>query len=229
MRLRLTTLVLILLSGCASVTRTPYEETEPVVHIPEPRIGRYEPDPGNGAQRVEQLRAAPAPAQLALEDGKNRQGDGQRLRMQGYVRVGTGYYPDDAKTWRDVAVHQGEEVGADKLLSYRPADSAEDIVDYYVRFRLPFGASFRSLDGAERTRYGNGVVLGEVVGGTPASEANLRAGDVVTSFDGKPVADKAAFQELLKTYGGKQVKLGIERAEEHIERGVRLGVAPTKQ
>ena len=98
-------------------------------------------------------------------------------------------------------------------------------IDFYVRYRLPFGATFRSLTRDEQTQLAwGGVQLGEIVGGTPASEANLRRGDFVLKFNGKPIADRPAFEQLLREHLGQRVTLTIRRDGVTIERLVRLGV-----
>ena len=99
---------------------------------------------------------------------------------------------------------------------------------FYVRMKLPFGATFRDLDAKEREAVGGaGVQLGSIVGGSPASRANLLAGDIVVAVDGAPVSGKAEFQKLLKAKAGKRVSLTVWRGGVRMEREVRLGV-PTE-
>jgi S1-C subfamily serine protease len=98
---------------------------------------------------------------------------------------------------------------------------------YYVRLRLPFGANIRDMTADERQTLGvDGVEIGEIIGGTPASEANLREGDFVLKFNHKPVHDKAAFQSLLQAHLGRRVILTIRRDGASFDRLVRLGTLP---
>ncbi len=47
-------------------------------------------------------------------------------------------------------------------------------------------------------RRGQGVVVGEVLPGTPAAEAGFEEGDIITQFAGKPVSKPRALQELVE-------------------------------
>ncbi len=108
---------------------------------------------------------------------------------------------------------QARKVGADKALIYPPQTfGTPALAQFFVRLHLPFGANFRDLTDVERQTLGSdGVEIGEVVGGTPASEANLREGDYVLKFNKTPVHDKAAFQALLQANMGRRVTLTIRR------------------
>lgn len=230
-RIRFAPLVLaVLMTGCASVSH--------VVEWPEstptgtPTESAYVPDRGRDAATIAELRAGPAPEQPALVDGRNMQGDRSRLAAEGLVRVGAARYSGTAPDVRDEALRQGREVGADRVLLYRlgsAADTAAGEWDtvYYVRFKLPFGAAFRDLKPEERASLGRGgVEIGRVIGGTPASRANLLAGDFVTALDGQPVSGKAGFQDMLRAHAGRSVTLTVVRHGETLKRAVRLGVAP---
>ena len=59
---------------------------------------------------------------------------------------------------------------------------------------------------------GKGVVLTEIVEGGPAARAGLRAGDVVTSFDGEPLTEAYRLRWLTAaTAPGRSVKLQVWR------------------
>lgn len=184
---------------------------------------RYEPTVGQDAATVAQLRAAPPPRQPELVDGGTLGGDEPLLNARGYARIGTGTVPPNFSGVREWSVHQGQQVGADKAYVYSGADATR--VDFYVRYRLPFGATFRTMSKEEQETAGSsGVQLGEIVGGTPASEANLRRGDLVIAFDGKSIDGRPEFERLLREHLGRRVTLTIRRGGEKIERLVRLGV-----
>jgi S1-C subfamily serine protease len=97
-----------------------------------------------------------------------------------------------------------------------------------VRFKLLFGATFRNLTTTEREslQLDGGVQIGSVVGGTPASEANLMSGDYVVAVNGMPVADRRQFQEFLSNEAGKAVTLKVIRNRQRADRVVRLGAMP---
>ncbi|GAA0704918.1 PDZ domain-containing protein [Dokdonella soli] len=220
--------LLLMLAGCATAPRgVPEAPRQPAT------TNRYETEPGRDAAMVAELRAAPAPEVPELVPGKSPTSDHNRLAARGYVRIGTGYFPGTEATVRDAVIRQGQQVGADRVLLYAPTAGAatpgsggEWLATYYVRFQLPFGATFRDLRAEERASFDaeGGVAIGSVIGGTPASRANLLAGDIVLKFDGKPIGNRAAFQGLLKSRAGHPVTLTIVRNGETLQRVVRLGV-----
>lgn len=224
---RFALLSLLLFAGCAVAPRAP--EQAPGGFPPPPPGARFEAEPGRDAATIAAMRAAPASSQPPLETGRNRAGDRNRLAEQGYVPIGTGWFPGSEAQAREDAQRQGRNVGADRILLYPPAGDAtagaEWVAAYYVRFQLPFGATFRDLRADERASLGaGGVQIGSVIGGTPAARANLRPGDFVLKLDGQPVADRAAFQALLKRHAGRTVTLTLVRNGETLQRAVRLGV-----
>ena len=220
----------LVLAGCAHVVFTPPPSTTPAAATGP----HYEIVDGHDAAAIARLRAAPAPAQPQVSAGTTLEGDEALMRARGFVRIGVGYFPSsDLATTRAAAIRQGVHVRADQILIYAPqaasttAATTETIAEYYVRLHLPFGASFRDLTPAERQSLGkNGVEIGQVVGGTPASEANLRNGDFVLKFNHTTVHDKAVFQALLQSHMGRRVILTICRNGATFTRLVRLGTLP---
>ena len=207
---------------------SPHETTTPTPTAP--ALGRYEVLSGGDAQAVAELRAVPAPAQPELSDSHSPEGDERVLVAKGFVHIGDGYYAGvdaDARAWLS---QKAAEVGADKVLVYELAASAEGSAPslhaaYFVRFKLPFGATFRDLTVAESDALGaNGVQIGSVIGGSPAAEANLRIGDFILKFNGELVHNRAGFQQQLRTHMGKRVTLTISRDGVVSQRLVRLGV-----
>jgi membrane-associated protease RseP (regulator of RpoE activity) len=219
-------MAVLLLGGCAQIVRSPApnEPGQPPLQVP-----AYETVQGRSADVVARLRAAPPLAQPEVADGATVDGDETLLRAQGLVKIGIGHYPaGDVASLRDTVAAQARKVGADKAMIYPPqAFGAPALAEFFVRLHLPFGANFRDLTDAERQSLGSGgVEIGEVVGGTPASAANLRDGDYVLKFDKVPVQDKAAFQALLQQHMGRRVMLTIRRDGTTMKRLVVLGTLP---
>lgn len=74
-----------------------------------------------------------------------------------------------------------------------------------------------------------GVRIQEVLGGSPAEAADLKAGDVITRVDGVPIASMATLQTLVQSRKiGAEVKLTIVRDGKEIERAVMLGENPNE-
>lgn len=243
--------LLFLLAGCVAIRSRPVVEqgVAPPPSVAEP--GHYQVSTGHGAESVAELRAAPPPDTAEIASGTAVRADERKLVAKSYVRIGTGCYPTSDEEARDWAARIGKRVGADKVLLYANADAKNPdqfaamvnaecdgggpapwnfIATFYVRYRLPFGAQFRNMTTAELQAAGvdGGVQLGSVIGGTPAAEANLRSGDFVIKFNGTPVRDRAAFQEMLRANMGKRVTLTVVRNGDQVDRLVRLGVLATE-
>jgi len=170
------------------------------------------------------LRVAPAPAEPEVSQGTTAAGDEQALIGRGFVRIGNGFDAAGGSRAREWAIEQGRSVGADKVLLYEPTPESALVAAYFVHYRLPFGARFRSLTADEEKTLGaSGVQIGEVVRGTPAADANLQTGDFVLKLNGKAIANRAEFQQLLSNNVGKRVTLTINRGGVTMDRLVRLG------
>ncbi|UCF69936.1 MAG: DegQ family serine endoprotease [candidate division WOR-3 bacterium] len=72
-----------------------------------------------------------------------------------------------------------------------------------------------------------GVLISDVVDNTPASRAGIKAGDVITEFDGKPVREMASFRiTVASTSIGKTVKIKVVRDGKPKELKVKIGEMP---
>jgi membrane-associated protease RseP (regulator of RpoE activity) len=216
-------ILLALLAGCAQIRVAP-PSAQPGGPGPETRKPHYEAVAGQDPATIAKLRAAPAPAEPEVSQGTTTAGDEQLLIGRGFVRIGNGYDAEGGTRARDWAIEQGRSIGADKILLYVPTPESALVASYYVHYRLPFGARFRSLTAEEERALGaSGVQIGEVVRGTPAAEANLQTGDFVLKLNGKAIANRAEFQQLLSDNVGKRVTLTISRDGVTMNRLVRLG------
>jgi hypothetical protein len=213
---------MLLLAGCATGPGTVF--TPSPKPLPPQETGNYQTEPGREPALVADLRAAPPPAAPELTDGKSVAADEKRLRAQSYMHVGTSRFAASDGDARAKAERQGRLVGANRVIFY-PATAGEVVVAYYVRFKLPFGATFRDLRAAEMSELGTGggVAIGSVVDDSPASRANLLSGDIVLKCDDKAIIDRADFQNRLRAKAGHPVTLTIVRNGETLQRVVRLG------
>jgi Do/DeqQ family serine protease len=74
---------------------------------------------------------------------------------------------------------------------------------------------------------GRGVLITEVLDDGPAARAGMRPGDIVTSFEGEPIAESYRLRWLTgNTPPGKQVRLGIWRAGKALQLAMRLSAKP---
>jgi serine protease Do/serine protease DegQ len=71
---------------------------------------------------------------------------------------------------------------------------------------------------------GEGVLVNQVMPGSPAESAGLRSGDVIVDVDGKPIKDARALQRIIaETEIGKPIELTVLRGKER--RTVKVQVA----
>ncbi|MBU1427014.1 MAG: Do family serine endopeptidase [Gammaproteobacteria bacterium] len=72
-----------------------------------------------------------------------------------------------------------------------------------------------------------GVLIAEVVRGSPADKAGIKAGDILVSIDGKPLADSTAMLETISSLPpGKEAALMLLRNQSEIELKVKVGKRP---
>ena len=226
-------LSLLVLSGCVTQSVVVEPHADPVVApAPEPADPHFQPVAGRTPDVIAALRADPAPARAQLIEGRKVLGDRQAQGALGFVHIGDSRYAADDSTAVDKAFATAARIGADRILVYRAqtvpvGTGTEFLASYYVRFKLLFGATFRNLTATERDTLAiGGVRIGSIIGGTPASQANLIAGDLVTAFNGKPVVDRVGFQESLKNAAGTAATLTLRRGDITMDRVVRLGAMP---
>ena len=73
-----------------------------------------------------------------------------------------------------------------------------------------------------------GAFVEQVVTGTPAQSAGIKAGDVIVSLDGKPINSWNDLTIALRSHNpGDKVSLGVYRGSSQITISVTLGTAPT--
>jgi len=115
-----------------------------------------------------------------------------------------------------------------------PINSAKEILPQLLEkgkvIRGYLGVSINSAaDMAQRPKGADkGAVVMEVHSGTPAAQAGLKVGDVVVTFDGKPVATAAELTALVtRTSPGARVTLGIVRDGSPVNVEIVVGALPT--
>lgn len=215
---------LLLIAGCATTGPGTIYAPSPKP-VPPEESGQYETVAGRGPELVADLRADPPPAEPSVGEGSNFASDRKRLAMQSVMHIGTSHFPAGDTEAREQAIRQAKRVGAERVIFY-PAPGAGDlVVGYYVKFKLPFGATFRDLRAEEMSELGTGggVAIGSVIDNSPASRANLLTGDIVLKCDDKAIVDRADFQNRLRAKAGHPVTLTIVRNGETLQRVVRLG------
>lgn len=90
------------------------------------------------------------------------------------------------------------------------------------------GASRSPLLGVLGEASDKGFRIDSVTADGPAAKAGIKAGDVITQFDGQPVGGTQNLAEMLaKRKAGDEVKIGIARGEEKLELKAKLAPRPS--
>ena len=119
-----------------------------------------------------------------------------------------------------------------------PINMAKDIMGQLIKSgtvtRGYLGISIQNLTPDLAKSFGidrqKGVLVAEVLAGSPAEKAGIKQGDVIIEFAGKPVKDTGSFRNSvsLKTPGTKQ-KLAVVRNRKKVLLNVTLGKLPHEQ
>lgn len=95
---------------------------------------------------------------------------------------------------------------------------------YFVKQKFNLGILLRELSDSERQdlQSNKGVAVKVVVDGTPAFNADILIGDIITMIDGAVVTNAQSFIQLLRERKGKRIKLSIIRRNQRIEKEIQL-------
>jgi S1-C subfamily serine protease len=135
-----------------------------------------------------------------------------------------------------VAAQAGPGVAAQGIGFAIGMDTAKPIADQLVstgHVVHPYlGIAYGPLTPALAVRLGvnttSGVVIGQVVPGSPAAAAGLQAGDVIVAVDGQALSSESALAQALSQHKpGDSVTLTVIRSGQQMNVPVTLGTAPT--
>jgi Do/DeqQ family serine protease len=113
-----------------------------------------------------------------------------------------------------------------------PSNMARNVLDQLVRTgrvnRGSLGVTIQALTpeiiSQQKLPNAQGALISSVVSGSPAERAGLRAGDVITAFNGAPVTDPNSLRNAVaSTAPGTEVRLTIWRSGGQQEVRVTLG------
>lgn len=95
---------------------------------------------------------------------------------------------------------------------------------YFVKMRLSLGVFTRDLNDSERQEIqsNKGTVVRLVVDNSPAFDADILPGDIITSIDGVAVSNTRQSVEFIREHRGEVVALSILRRGQRIEKSVQL-------
>lgn len=231
-------LLITALTGCFSLSDSRVVYTPAPTTPPEPPE-HFSFDEGRDETVIAQFRESPAPPSVTLYRGEDLATERNRLAREGYVLVARSHFVKTDPRLKSRAEARAVAIGAEQALLFdnepvpdglrapgQYANEPNSLVAYFVKYKLPFGATFRDLNGKEKSALGvtGGVKLGSIIERTPAADANLMAGDAIVRFNGGGFTGKAAFQKLLMDNAGKSVTLLLVRDGSEVERVVRVGM-----
>ncbi len=95
---------------------------------------------------------------------------------------------------------------------------------YFIKRHYVLGTIVRDLNNEERQalQTNKGVVVMTVVNDTPAFNADILTGDIVTELDGQVVTNAQGFSSYLGSHVGRTVALSILRGNKQVEKSVQL-------
>jgi len=119
---------------------------------------------------------------------------------------------------------ESESGGSDGIGFAVPSNTLEPVVDEL----LADGEVEHAYLGVSLETVTDGVAVRSVVASSPAAEAGVRNGDVITRFDGQDVASSSALRALVDAKSaGDAVTLTVLRAGDDLEIELELGARPS--
>jgi membrane-associated protease RseP (regulator of RpoE activity) len=210
---------LVLMAGCTTMQTTYFSQS--YVALENLTHPAHEPYAGNtGFQLVPDME----PAAL-------------NMYGNGYSMVGYSQFVSPLLTnlLPSLATKHGEAIGAAYVVAQTPIAGESNLhaflVTYWARLKpgqFAFGAHFEDLPQELLQRLGekyNLVMLKQVVIGTPAREAGLRADDVVLAVEGIRMTKTADLSAAIQANLGKQVTVSVSRQGTLLEMPVNLAAA----
>jgi len=213
----------VLIAGCTSVQTTYFSQS--YVPLDNVRNPAFEPYAGS----------------TGFEIVPDMESGALNMYGNGYALIGYSQFVSPLLTnlMPGYATKYGQVIGAPYVVAQTPiaADSNLNayLVTYWVRLKpgqFAFGAYYEDLPQELLKRLGekyNLVMLKQVVNGTPAREAGLRADDVVLAVDGMRMTKTADLSEAINAKQGKQVTVSVSRQGSLLEMPVKVGAVDPSQ
>ncbi len=164
-------------------------------------------DPNN-----EQLVEANSIEHYWVDNLQEMQSQSQRLYRDGYAMVGySSMYSAHLETFAPSgAMSMGKKVGAAKVYQFR--DRSLYIATYWRQVRgFELGAYYVDAPESAHERLGQnfGVIIQDVVDGTPAANGLLMPGDLLLSLDGEVITSAEWLDNALAEKNGQEVTITV--------------------
>jgi serine protease Do len=149
----------------------------------------------------------------------------QARLLERFPQFDLAVYVVEADGYRPVQWAPAETLELGALLAV--PDGAGEPIGIGMTSVLPRALRGGGFLGVQLGRNAEGAVVNSIVADSPAAQAQLGEGDVITSVNGSPVASAAEFNASLREFAvGDTVRLEIDRDGERIEASAELGQRP---
>jgi len=213
----------VLMAGCTSVQTTYFSQSYvPLDNVSNPA---FEPYAGS----------------TGFEIVPDMESGALNMYGNGYAMIGYSQFVSPLLTnlVPSYATKYGQAIGATYVVSQTPIAGESNLNAYLVTYwaklkpgQFAFGAYYEDLPQELLKRLGekyNVVMLIQVVNGTPAKEAGLRADDVVLAVDGMRITKTTDLAEAIAAKQGKQVTVSVSRQGSLLEMPVKTAaVGPAR-
>jgi putative serine protease PepD len=137
----------------------------------------------------------------------------------------------------------GRVIGVNSQIESNSSGASGEAGNVGIGFAVPSNTVRRVVDQLEKTGHvshawlgvessdasSGGATVGQVISGSPADKAGVRAGDTITAVDGGKVADAASLGDLIDGHAvGDEVKLTVHRGGSVKTLTVKLGDRPAQ-
>ena len=207
----------------------------------------YHQPPAATAERIAYLRAGPAPLNPVVVHTALNTAQQVNLAFlkQGYRSFGASVYHSDYLNLDKATIaaeqasrEQGQKVSADLVVMFpvksinivntgRCCSQSGDIFQalYFIKIRVPLGVIQRELNDADRKliNSNHGVTTVATIINSPAFNADIIPGDIITAIDNVPVSGSESFGHYIDTHRNTRVTITLVRKGETLNKSVQLG------
>jgi membrane-associated protease RseP (regulator of RpoE activity) len=225
------------LSGCASGYQQFYK---PATNITPEKIAAHRASPPPANPAVERTQGSADPSFM------------DRYLRRAMIPIGYAKFTSSLQENEQAAIKQGHDVGADLVVIFDPKyvgsttsnvpitmisptaysstiipvtiDRSSYGAIYFVKQKTSLGIIYRDLTDDERSRLqtNKGLVARVIIDDSPAYEADMLVGDILTAIDGRTISNGPAFDEMVGSLRGRTVVVRFIRAGQPMEKTIKL-------
>ncbi len=218
-------------SGCAETGAKPVASSPAPAAVVNPFADSYR-DLRGALSEEDRGRLAPSRGEPeVVPGGAGYDEDNLKMVEDGYYPIGISQVKGRNGDLKD-AVSQGMSVGAAAVVIYQPAEGADEenrqwLATYWEKTKPPIlGLAVLDMpkDGRRKSARRKGAVVAAVIKDSPAFQAGLAKGDVITRIGGHEVVDANDFRLTFPGFAGREAHIRFIRNNRKHVVTVRLGV-----